>query len=96
MLTLLATLEFLTLLWKLETVFQSIFVFPDSRFHGTSSSSSTTTTASVKQEKLCDSDKQAILRMFDSLNQSKMWKLSSGVVAEEKMRELALKCEYEQ
>jgi hypothetical protein len=34
MLTLLATLEFLALLWKLETVFQSLFVFLDSRFHG--------------------------------------------------------------
>jgi hypothetical protein len=33
MLTLLATLEILVLLWKLETAFQSIFVFPDSRFH---------------------------------------------------------------
>jgi hypothetical protein len=33
MLTLLATLEFLALIWKLETAFQSIFVFPDSRFH---------------------------------------------------------------
>jgi hypothetical protein len=33
MLTLLDTLELLALLWKLETVFQSIFVFPDSRFH---------------------------------------------------------------
>jgi hypothetical protein len=33
MLTLLDTLEFLALLLKLETVFQSIFVFPYSRFH---------------------------------------------------------------
>jgi hypothetical protein len=33
MLTLLATLESLALIWKLEAAFQSIFVFPDSRFH---------------------------------------------------------------
>jgi hypothetical protein len=33
MLTLLDTLELLALLWKLGTAFQSIFVFPDSRFH---------------------------------------------------------------
>jgi hypothetical protein len=35
MLTLLATLKFLALLWKLETAFQSIFLFPDSRFQCT-------------------------------------------------------------
>jgi hypothetical protein len=35
MLTLLATLEFLSLLWKLETAFQSIFVFPDTRLYCT-------------------------------------------------------------
>jgi hypothetical protein len=33
MLTLLDILESFALLLKLETVFQSIFVFPDSRFH---------------------------------------------------------------
>lgn len=34
--------------------------------------------------------------MYDDLNENSKWKLSSGVVVEDKMREFALACNFEQ
>lgn len=50
----------------------------------------------TKQLKLCLDDKEKIKNLFDSLDKSKMWKLSTGTIVEEKMREFALNCIYEQ
>ncbi|KAI8076667.1 uncharacterized protein B0P05DRAFT_471945, partial [Gilbertella persicaria] len=49
-----------------------------------------------KQSKLSQEDKEMTKQMFDKLDKSKMWKLSTGTVLEEKMREFALNCLYEQ
>lgn len=57
----------------------------------TSSESSNTT----KQLKLCSDDKEKIKNLYDSLDESKMWKLSTGTIVEEKMKEFALNCIYE-
>lgn len=64
-----------------------------SRTTTTSDSSSSTTT---KQLKLCPDDKEKVKGVFDSLDESKMWKLSTGTIVEHKMREFALNCTYEQ
>jgi len=41
-------------------------------------------------------DKVNIKAKYDGLDVKKMWKLSTGTVVEEKMRERALKEDYEQ
>lgn len=62
-----------------------------------SSSNSSSAVSSVsKQTKLSFSDKDYIKKMFEGLDKNKMWKLSSGVVVEEKMKEFALACNFEQ
>ncbi|KAL9548249.1 hypothetical protein MBANPS3_005776 [Mucor bainieri] len=72
---------------------------------GSSSSSSPSTPYSdssmssagetVKLPKLSDADKANIVLLYDSLNKSKMWKLSTGTFVEEKMRECALEKDHE-
>ncbi|KAI8645494.1 hypothetical protein BD408DRAFT_458781 [Parasitella parasitica] len=61
----------------------------------TAASSSSESSNTTKQLKLCSDDKEKIKNLFDSLDESKMWKLSTGTVVEEKMKEFALNCIYE-
>ncbi|GAN03423.1 hypothetical protein MAM1_0040c02876 [Mucor ambiguus] len=58
-------------------------------------SSSSESSNTTKQLKLCSDDKEKIKNLFDSLDESKMWKLSTGTIVEEKMKEFALNCIYE-
>jgi hypothetical protein len=59
-------------------------------------SSSSESSNTTKQLKLCSDDKEKIKNLFDNLDESKMWKLSTGTIVEEKMKEFALNCIYEQ
>ncbi|KAG2231000.1 hypothetical protein INT48_002779, partial [Thamnidium elegans] len=59
-------------------------------------SSSSEPSITSKQLKLCSDDKEKIKNLFDSLDESKKWKLSTGTILEEKMKEFALNCIYEQ
>ncbi|KAL7324747.1 hypothetical protein PS15p_209892 [Mucor circinelloides] len=61
----------------------------------TASSSSSESSNTTKQLKLCSDDKEKIKNLFDSLDEIKMWKLSTGLIVEEKMKEFALNCIYE-
>lgn len=62
----------------------------------TASSSSSESSNTTKQLKLCSDDKEKIKNLFDSLDESKTWKLTTGTIVEEKMKEFALSCIYEQ
>lgn len=62
----------------------------------TAASSSSESSNTTKQLKLCSDDKEKIKNLFDSLDESKMWKLSTGTIVEEKMKKFALNCIYEQ
>lgn len=71
--------------------------------HTTTTTSTSTTTAAAtaessntKQLKLSSDDKEKIKNLFDNLDERKMWKLSTGTVVEEKMKQFALNCIYEQ
>ncbi|CEG67065.1 hypothetical protein RMATCC62417_03540 [Rhizopus microsporus] len=59
------------------------------------STNTSTTNNSKKQLKLLPSDKAKIIEMFQSLDLDKCWKLSTGTVVEEKMKEYAIDCNYE-
>ncbi|CEP16334.1 hypothetical protein [Parasitella parasitica] len=63
----------------------------------TTTATSTTSESSntTKQLKLCSDDREKIKNLYDSLDESKIWKLSTGTVVEEKMKEFALNCIYE-
>ncbi|KAG1393977.1 hypothetical protein G6F58_012206 [Rhizopus delemar] len=61
----------------------------------TAASSGSESSNTTKQLKLCSDDKEKIKNLFDSLDESKMWKLSTGTIVEEKMKEFALNCIYE-
>ncbi|KAG1145190.1 hypothetical protein G6F37_012183 [Rhizopus arrhizus] len=61
----------------------------------TAASSGSESSNTTKQLKLCSDDKEKIRNLFDSLDESKMWKLSTGTIVEEKMKEFALNCIYE-
>jgi hypothetical protein len=68
---------------------------------GTTSATSTTSTTSTtntgnKQIKLSEIDKIKIAQMFEDLELDKCWRLSSGTIVEEKMKEFAVECNYEQ
>lgn len=60
------------------------------------STNTSTTNSSKKQLKLLPSDKAKIIEMFQSLDLDKCWKLSTGTIVEEKMKEYAIDCNYEQ
>ena len=45
---------------------------------------------------LSPADKLKIARIFENLDLEKCWKLSTGTIVEQKMKELALACNYEQ
>lgn len=50
---------------------------------------------SCKQIKLSPIQKGAIVDMFAKLDESKMWRLSTGTVVEQQMQMFALECNYE-
>lgn len=62
----------------------------------TTTSSNSSSSSTTKQLKLFPDDKGKVKHMFNNLNESKMWKLSSGTIVEKKMEEFALNCTYEQ
>lgn len=64
-------------------------------FTETTSTTSTTNT-SKKQIKLSENDKIKITQMFEDLELDKCWRLSSGTIVEERMKEFAVGCNYEQ
>lgn len=64
-------------------------------FTETTSTTSTTNT-SKKQIKLSEIDKIKITQMFEDLELDKCWRLSSGTIVEERMKEFAVGCNYEQ
>lgn len=68
----------------------------DSSRRKTTASSSSESSNATKQLKLCSDAKEKIKNLFDTLNESKMWKLSNGTIVEEKMKEFALNCTYQQ
>lgn len=45
--------------------------------------------------KLSDTDKNSIKALYDSLDKTKMWTLSTGTVVEEQMEQFALSREHE-
>ncbi|KAL7321439.1 hypothetical protein PS15m_001201 [Mucor circinelloides] len=51
--------------------------------------------ASIKMIKLSDTDKNSIKALYDSLDKTKMWTLSTGTVVEEQMEQFALSREHE-
>lgn len=62
-----------------------------------STSQSSANTSSVEYlPKLSVIDKDNIRILYDRLDKNKMWHLSNGTIVEEKMREVALKFDYEQ
>ncbi|KAI8070198.1 hypothetical protein BDF21DRAFT_344874 [Thamnidium elegans] len=68
---------------------------------GTSSTTDTTsiistTNTSKKQIKPSEIDKIKIIRMFEDLELDTCWRLSSGTTVEERMKEFAVGCDYEQ
>jgi hypothetical protein len=56
----------------------------------------TTSSYSIKQSKLTSNDKENIKKIYQDLDPSKTWRLSTGTVIENKMEEFALACNYEQ
>lgn len=60
------------------------------------STNTSTTNNSKKQLKLLPSDKAKIIEMFQNLDLDKCWKLSTGTIVEEKMKEYAIDYNYEQ
>ncbi|CAO3678654.1 unnamed protein product [Rhizopus stolonifer] len=58
-------------------------------------SSTTTSSYSIKRSKLTSNDKENIKKIYQDLDPSKTWRLSTGTVVENKMEELALACNYE-
>lgn len=68
----------------------------DSSRRKTTASSSSESSNATKQLKLCPDAKEKIKNLFDTLNEIKMWKLSNGTIVEEKMKEFALNCTYQQ
>ena len=73
----------------------------DSGSESQDTETSTETTESFNTDshasyKLTNADKEKVREMFDALDVEKMWQLSSGTKVEEKMKELAMKSNYEQ
>jgi hypothetical protein len=62
----------------------------------TSLSTTASSSSSSKQQKLSDLDKIAIDSTYSNLNESKMWKLSTGKLVEKEMQKFALSCNFEQ
>jgi hypothetical protein len=62
----------------------------------TTTSSDSSSSSTTKQLKLFPDDKEKVKHMFNNLDESKMWKLSTGTIVEKKMKEFALNCTYEQ
>ncbi|KAI7873498.1 hypothetical protein K492DRAFT_200645 [Lichtheimia hyalospora FSU 10163] len=58
-------------------------------------SASSSSSSSKHTRKLSISDRKRITEMYDALNVGQMWTLSTGTKVENKMRELAVKCNYE-
>jgi hypothetical protein len=58
--------------------------------------SSSSASSTPKQPKLSSLDKDYIKKLYEDLNETSMWRLSSGVVVEKKMKEFALACNFEQ
>ncbi|OAD04101.1 hypothetical protein MUCCIDRAFT_82041 [Mucor lusitanicus CBS 277.49] len=64
--------------------------------HATNSSASTAVSSiSMRLHKLTDADKQKINAMYAGLNRNKLWKLKTGTIVEDKMKQFALSLEYE-
>lgn len=61
-------------------------------FTGATSTASTT----KKQTKLSEIDKIKIAQMFKNLELDKCWRLSSKTIAEERIKEFVVGCNYEQ
>lgn len=59
-------------------------------------SSTTTSSYSITQSELTSNDKENIKNIYQDLDPSKKWRLSTGTVVENKMEELALARNYEQ
>ncbi|KAL7311131.1 hypothetical protein PS15m_008933 [Mucor circinelloides] len=51
---------------------------------------------SAKIVKLNDNDKSKIAELYNGLDEAKMWKLSTGTIVEEKMKQFALSRDHEQ
>lgn len=56
---------------------------------------SSSASSAPKQPKLSFLDKDYIKKLYEDLNESSMWKLSSGMVVEKKMKEFVLACNFE-
>ncbi|GAN11664.1 hypothetical protein MAM1_0789d11243, partial [Mucor ambiguus] len=73
------------------------------RSRGSSSASAVTTdivdseesSSSCKIPKLSSTDKEDVELLYDRLDRSKMWKLSTGTIVEDKMRNVAMGVEHE-
>jgi len=50
----------------------------------------------IKMIELCDTDKDSIKVLYDSLDKTKMRTLSTGTVVEEQMKQFALSREHEE
>lgn len=59
-------------------------------------STTSTTNTSKKQIKLSENDKIKITQMFEDSELDECWRLSSGTIVEERMKEFAVGCNYEQ
>lgn len=75
--------------------------FPITNYKGVSvnlesSNPSSSASSGSKQPRLSFLDKDYIKKLFEDLNEASMWKLSSGVIVEKKMKEFALACNFEQ
>lgn len=84
---------------KEEKVSSRITVFPEASFvtaSGSGSGSSSASECIVSLPLLTGAEKENIAARYASLDSSKMRKLSTGTIVEEKMREQALKQNHEQ
>ncbi|KAG1511548.1 hypothetical protein G6F53_005856 [Rhizopus delemar] len=63
--------------------------------NSSSLNSSSSASSAPKQPRLSFLDKDYIKKLYEDLNESSMWKLSSGMVVEKKMKEFVLACNFE-
>ncbi|KAK4515316.1 Chitinase 2 [Mucor velutinosus] len=59
------------------------------------SSKASSETTSIKLHKMTEQDKQKVNEMYAGLDRKKLWKLKTGTIVEDKMKQLASSLDYE-